>query len=41
MSVHYTLLNRSVSTAVFVISLLLTTATLNSVVAVAQTSLLG
>jgi len=41
MSVRYSLLDRSVSTAVFVISLLLTTATLDSVVAVARTGLLG
>lgn len=41
MTVHFNFLNRSVSTAVFVISLALTAATLNSVVAVAHTALLG
>ena len=35
MTVRYTLLSRSVSTAVFVVSLILTAATLNSVVAAA------
>ena len=32
MTIRYTLLSRSVSTAVFVVSLILTAATLNSVV---------
>ncbi len=41
MTVHFNLLNRSTSATLFAISLLLTAATLNSVVAIAQTTLLG
>ena len=41
MSVHFNLLSRGASTTIFVISLLLTAATLNSVVAAAHTTLLA
>ena len=41
MTIRFNFLNRSASTAVFVVSLLLTAATLNSVVAAAHTTLLA
>ncbi len=41
MTVSFNFLNRSTSAVLFAISLLLTAATLNSVVAVAHTTLLG
>jgi hypothetical protein len=41
MTVHFNLLTRSTSVVLFAISLLLTAATLNSVLAVAHTTLVG